>query len=99
MYNLTEHDRRSLERIEESSMHQLFKTERGCPLYLLYLEGGQVPLRYIQKRNTLLFLQYLLKQNETSMIYKMLLAQEKDPKRGDWVSDTKKYLYEFKIKK
>ena len=31
------------------------------------------------------------------MLYKMLQAQENNPKRGDWVSGVKKFLKDFKI--
>ena len=49
-YNLKEFEVRQLERIEENFLRKLFKTNRGCPIYQLYLEvRGPVAVLWIPK--------------------------------------------------
>ena len=46
-YNLTEHEIRSIESIEEHFLIQLFDTGSKCPRHMLWLESGQIPTRHI----------------------------------------------------
>ena len=50
------------------------------------MEVGQVPARFEIKKMRLLFLQYILKQSEESMIQKFLFLQFQQPTKGDWGS-------------
>ena len=43
------------------------------------------------------FLQYLLHQDENSLLYRMLRAQQNNYVRGDWFSETIKTLHELQI--
>ena len=99
MYNITENEIRELERIEEKQMKSIFKAETGIqvPLHIMYLDGGQVPARYQIKRYKPNFMQYILQQNEESLLYKMLEAQILQPVKGDWFSECYKILEEFNI--
>ena len=63
----------------------------------MYLDGGQVPARYQIQRYKLNFLQYILQQKETSILFTMLEAQKKQPVRGDWFSECIKILQSFDI--
>ena len=98
-YNLTEKDLRELKRIEENQMKNIFKAETGIqvPLHLMYLEGGQVPARYQIQRYKLNFLQYILQQEENSILYTMLEAQRNHRVRGDWFSECEETLKSFEI--
>ena len=71
MYNVTENEIREIERIEEKQMKNIFKAETGIqvPLHIMYLDGGQVPARYQIKRYKLNFMQYILQQDEESLMY------------------------------
>ena len=55
MYAIKEKDYRQLERIEEDLLRYIFKTERGCPIYMLYSESGHIPARFYIKRIKLIF--------------------------------------------
>ena len=50
MYNINEDEYRHIERIEEDLLRKIFKTEQGCPIYLLYFEAGHIPARIAIKR-------------------------------------------------
>ena len=99
MYNISESEMREIEKIEESQMRNIFKVETGIqvPIHLMYLDGGQVPARYIVKRFELNFLQYIMHQKESSLLYRMLEAQKNEPVRGDWLSECKQIIEEFGI--
>ena len=99
MYNVTENEIREIERIEEKQMKNIFKAETGIqvPLHIMYLDGGQVPARYQIQRYKLNFMQYILQQDEESLMYQMLEAQINQPVKGDWFSECSKILDEFQI--
>ena len=40
---------------------------------------------------------YILKQEESSLLYQFLMAQKKEPRRGDWYSEVQNILKEFNI--
>ena len=99
MYNITEKEMRELERIEEAQMKNIFQAETGIqvPLHIMYLDLGQIPARYQIKRYKLNFLQYILHQEEKSILYKMLQAHETKPVQGDWFSECMKIRKCFNI--
>ena len=97
MYNISEKEYRQIERIEEDMMRRIFKTGRGCSIYQLYFEAGQLPARILIKRMKLIFFQYILTQKEDSLLFTFLMAQKKCPTRGDWFSDVIHILEEFEI--
>ena len=76
IYNLTEKELMELERIEENQRKNIFKAEMGIqvPLHLMYLDGAQIPAKYQIQRYKLNFLQYVLQQGESSILYTMLEA-------------------------
>ena len=63
----------------------------------MYLDGGQVPARYQIQRYKLNFLQYILHQDENSILYTMLEAQRNHPVRGDWFSECEEIRKCFNI--
>ena len=85
-YNLKETEIRKLERIEEGFLRKLLKTGKGCPITQLYLESGQIPGRFEIIRARLLYLKYILNQNEKSRLYKFFEAQLNNSRKGDWVN-------------
>ena len=64
---------------------------------MFYLESGHLPARYYIKRIKLVFYQYILTQNENSLMFKFLMAQKKQPRRGDWYSEIQSIMEDFEI--
>ena len=85
-YQLKETELRQLERIEESYLRQVLKTTKGCPINQLYLCLGQYPARFEIQKMRLLYLKYILHEEETSLLYKFFNLQLDMPTKGDWVS-------------
>ena len=97
LYNLTETETRQIERIEESYLRQVMKTGRTCPLSEIYLSVGQRPVRYEITRRRLLFLKYILNQDENSITNIFLNIQLKHKRSGDWVSNCQKDIESLKL--
>ena len=83
MFNLSEIEKRTIERIEEEQMRQIFQTEKGCPLHIMYLDAGIVPARFLIMGNKVNFLHYILQEEEKSLLLKVLKAQKDNPLRSD----------------
>ena len=96
-YNLKESELRHLERIEESFLRKVLNTTKGCPITQLYLEIGQIPARFEIQKMRLLYLKYILEENEESLLRKFLQLQIEEPTKGDWASTCFKDLEELKI--
>ena len=96
-YSLKESELRKIERIEENYLRKILKTTKGCPITQLYLEVGQYPARYEIKKMRLLYLKYILEQDEESTLKKFLMLQVREPSRGDWASTCVNDLKELKI--
>lgn len=78
-------------------MRQLLQTARGCPISQIYLELGQAPARFDIFKLRLLFLKYILNQEQDSLIYKMFHLKLQNPSKGDWVSSCKENLQQLEI--
>ena len=96
-YNLKESEIRHLERIEESFLRQILKTSRGCPIVQLYLEMGIIPARFHIQKMRLLYLKYILEQNEHSLLRKCLKLQLEQPSKNDWASTCVEDLKKLQI--
>ena len=96
-YNMKEIEIRRIERIEEGFMRKILQTTKGCPITQLYLTIGQAPARFEIQKMRLLYLKYILDQDEDSTLKKFLNLQFKHPVRGDWASTVMNDIEEFEI--
>ena len=96
-YNLKEAELRQLERIEEQYMRKVLKTTKGCPITQLYLNLGQIPLRFEVQKMRCLYLKYILSQEEGSMLKKVFKLQLNHSTRGDWAHTCITDLKELRI--
>ena len=84
-YDLKETEIRQLERIEEDFLREL-KASKGCPITQLYLECALNPARFEIVKTRLLYLKYILSQNQESLLYKFFKIQLQTSSKGDWAS-------------
>ena len=99
MVNLKENEIKVIERTEEATLRDLVKTEQSAPRYLLYLELGIIPARFVIKQRKVMHFKHILMQHEDSLIKKVFNAQIKSPSKGDWVSVVKDILKDLQIHK
>ena len=98
-YDLKETEVRHLERIEEGYLRKVFNTTKGCPITQLYLAVGHTPARFEIQKMRLLYLKYILEEDDTSSLSKFFKLQLKFPAKGDWASTCMKDLEELRIEK
>ena len=96
-YSLTKGDIIKLESVEEDLMRKVFKAHSKTPKVLLYLETGNIPIRFILQSRRINFLWYILNENDDTLLKKFFNAQNENPVRGDWVSQVKNDLAELGI--
>ena len=89
-YNVTIAELEKLEKIDEKCIRKFLMAPYGTPKVMLYLECGLLPIRFIIQSRRLNFLQYILKEEKSSLINQFLQAQLMSPTSGDWGSLVKK---------
>ena len=90
--NYTDKDVRILEQCDEILLTKILDCDANSSNAMKYLDLGVVPVRFEIMKRKLGFLQYILKQNKESMIYKMLKVTSETPAKNDFVYTCKKYL-------
>ena len=98
-YNITEDDKRKLERCDENLLRKILNCSSQVPSEILYLELGLTPIRYIIMLRRISYLQEILKQkHRNSLIYKFFMAQLEEPTKNDWVTEALKDISHLEIK-
>ena len=95
--NYTEKDVRILEQCDEFLLSRILECDGNSSNAFKYLELGVIPIRFEIMKRKLMFLQYVLKQNKKSMIYRIFKAIEENPVKNDFVFTCKRYLEVLKI--
>ena len=96
--NLTNKNIRALEQIDESFLSKILETETNTSNTIKYLELGVYPIRFEIMRRKIVFLQYILKQEKSSMMYQVLKATWENPIKNDFVKICTQYLCALDIK-
>ena len=77
--NLTEKDIRALEKTDEILLSKIMDCDGNTSNVFKYLELGIIPVRFEIMKRTILFLHYLLQQDKTSMVHKVLQVTLQNP--------------------
>ena len=85
-YCVTNAELELLESVDIRFLRNLLNARRSTPKEMLYLETGCVPIREIIIKRRILFLHYIINENENSMIYRFFQTQLKNRKKKDWIS-------------
>ena len=96
-YNVTQSDIDLLESVDENLLRRILECPMSTPKEMLYLELGVIPIRYIMKMRRLNFLQYILQEDNKSLIHSFLQAQLEKPTKGDWAQSCIATLKELEI--
>ena len=96
-YGLTKADVDELELVDNSLLRRILEAPACTPTPMLYLELGCLPFRYIIMTRRLMYLQYLLKEDENSLLHQFFKAQADDPIRGDWFVQVKEDMKSIKL--
>ena len=96
--NLTNKNIRMLEQIDESFLSKILECEANTSNTIKYLELGIYPIRFEIMKRKIIFLQYILKQEKSSMMYQVLKATWENPIKNDFVKICTQYLSALEIK-
>ena len=95
--NLKEKDVRALEQTDEILLSRILGCDSNTSNVFKYLELGVYPLRFEIMKRTVIFLQYILQQDEKSMMFKVFKAICENPLKNDFVKNCEKYLERLDI--
>ena len=96
-YGLTKANVEELEQVDNTLLRRILGAPACTPTPMLYLELGCLPIRYIIMTRRLMYLQYLLQEDDDSLLHKVYTAQAEHPVRGDWVEQVKKDMNEIEL--
>ena len=96
-YGLKSEDLKQLEQTDEILLRKILETPSSTPKCMLYLETGFKPISFIVQARRLTYLQYILKEEENSLISKFFNAQNSQSVKNDWALTVKKDLEELDI--
>ena len=96
-YNLTKKEISELESVDEMSLRNVLSAHSKTPTETLYLESGNIPVRFILMSRRLNFLHYILNEDKDSLLRTFFTAQRESPVRGDWVMTVTKDMEELGI--
>ena len=96
-YGLKNEEIEQLEQVDEMFLRKLLEVGRGCPKEMLYLETGSLPIRFIIMSRRLMFLHYLLNEENDSLVHKVLQEQMRSPAKNDWILVVQENMEELDI--
>ena len=89
---MTDNNKRALEQTDVILLSEILDCEANTSNVVKYLELGVCPIRFEIMKRKLLFLHYLLQQDNSLMIFKVFQAALENPTNNDFVETCKKYM-------
>ena len=96
-YGVKECDITKLEKVDEYLLKGILKAHSKTSRAGLYLESGCIPLRFILKKRSVMYLYHILNRKSTELIRKVYEAQKRAPVKDDWVEQVENDLKELEI--
>ena len=96
-YKVTKQDIDTLEKCDESLLRMVFETPCTTTKCMLYLESGVRPIRFHIMARRLMFLWYILNEDDSSLILRFFKAQMTNPGKGDWINQVNEDLEYLEI--
>ena len=96
-YDVTKKEMSELESVDEILLRKILSAHSKTPLETLYLESGNIPIRFIMMSRRLNFLHYILNEDDDSLLKRFFTAQRESPLKGDWVTTVTEDMQELGI--
>ena len=96
-YNVTKKEISCLESVDETLHRKIFAAHSKTPLELLYLESGNIPIRFILKSRRLNYLWYILHEDDNALLKTVFQAQCDKPVAGDWVKTVQEDMKDIEL--
>ena len=88
-----------MEKVDEILLRRILECPQSTPTEMLYLELACVYIRFVLMSRRVMFLQYILKESEGSLIksFFTFTAQLKNPIKNYWVQAVQKSLESLSV--
>ena len=96
-YSLSKSNIEDLEKLDNILLRKFLEAGSSVPTVMLHLELGTLPIRFILITRRLMFLHYILQEDEQSLMNKFLIAQIEETKEGDWWLTVKDNMEELNL--
>ena len=83
-HGLTKSQVTAFEKLDEALIKGLLLCQSKIPIPAIYLETGQIPIRYILACRRLLYLQVIIQRTDSELTKRVYLAQRADTTDGDF---------------
>ena len=81
-----------LEAIDAALLRGILKAHTKTPKEFLYLETGELPIKWIKAQTRINYMNHILQRDENELVKKVFLAQRNNPVQGDFVKLVEKDL-------
>ena len=96
--NMRKEDVEKLAKKDHEYLKKAVETMQSCPTALLNLEFGNIPIPVQLMMRRVMYLQYILKMKEDSLLKRVFMAQRSKPVRGDWADKVQEDMTKLNIK-
>ena len=96
-YNFTESEIEEFEALDRLFFRRLLQVPVSTPCESYYLEMGVLPISVLIKARRANYLQSILKQSKTGMLFSFFSTQWHNPCKGDWTEQVKDDLADLNI--
>ena len=91
-HGIEKEDIKKMEKVDELLLRSLLGSHQKTPIEFLYLETGSLPIGFIVSLRRMIYLRTLLVRDETELTKRILLEQQKNPTKGDFIELVKEDL-------
>ena len=96
-YNFSKSEIEEFENVDRLFFRRLLEVPETTPKEAYYLELGVLPINVLIKARRINYLQTILKQEISGMLYSFFITQWHNPTKGDWTEAVKEDLKDFNI--
>ena len=97
-HGITTADVASLEKVDEALLRGVVGGHSKLPIAALYLECGAVPIRFIFMSRRIMYLQAILKREDSELLKKLYEAQKVNKTKGDFADLVSQDLHKLEVK-
>ena len=84
-HSLTVKDVEELSTVDCYLLRSVLGSHSKVPIEQLFLETGALPVKYVLSIRRMIYLQTILKRDDSDLLKRVYRAQKDDPIQGDWV--------------
>ena len=84
-HGIVRDDIETLSRVDESLLRRMLNAHSKVPKEALFLELGEIPIKFIWASRRLMYLQTILKRESHEITRRVFEAQKSNPVKGDFV--------------